>query len=109
MDINKKIEEVRKQPEHVRVRYVFGAVAVVMFFIIIIWLFSLQDTFRDSREQTEAINPPSIGEELNKTREELPSLREFVEESQQNLEDLEKNEIQPPVEEGTANNESVEN
>lgn len=46
MDINKKIEEIRQKPEHERVRYVFGAVAISMFFLIVIWVISLKDSFK---------------------------------------------------------------
>ena len=45
MDINKKIEEIRQKPEHERIRYVWGMVAVSMFFVILLWIVSLKDNF----------------------------------------------------------------
>ena len=36
-----KIEKIRKQPEHIRMRYVWFFVAVSMLFVIILWIFSL--------------------------------------------------------------------
>jgi hypothetical protein len=45
MSISNKIEEIRKKPEHIRMRYVWLAVAVSMFFILVIWVFSLEEGF----------------------------------------------------------------
>ena len=41
-----KIEWVREQPEHVRMRYVFSCLVVSMLFILGIWVLSLQENFR---------------------------------------------------------------
>ena len=41
-----KIEWIREQPEHIRMRYVFGCLAVSMAFIAGIWLLSLKESFR---------------------------------------------------------------
>jgi|GEM_PF-670460 len=46
LDINKKIEEIRRKPEHIRIRYVWGLVAVSMVFILIIWIFSMKNSFQ---------------------------------------------------------------
>ncbi len=40
MNLERKIEEIRKKPEHIRLRYVYGMIAVSMFFIILLWIFS---------------------------------------------------------------------
>ncbi|MDD3498535.1 MAG: hypothetical protein PHH24_03460 [Candidatus Moranbacteria bacterium] len=48
MDISKKIEEIRRKPEHERLRYVWGMVAVSMIFIIIIWIVSLKDNLSNN-------------------------------------------------------------
>jgi hypothetical protein len=37
-----KIEKIREKPEHIRLRYVWLAVAISMFFILIIWFLSLR-------------------------------------------------------------------
>ena len=42
MDIYKKIEKIRQKPEKERLRYVWGAVAICMFFLIFIWFFSIK-------------------------------------------------------------------
>lgn len=41
-----KIEWIREQPEHIRMRYVFGCLLVSMAFILGIWLLSLKESFR---------------------------------------------------------------
>jgi hypothetical protein len=41
-----KIEAIREQPEHIRMRYVIGCLAVSMFFIVGIWLLSLGESFQ---------------------------------------------------------------
>ena len=42
MDIFDKLEKIRRKPEHIRLRYVWGAVAVCMFFLVFVWIFSLK-------------------------------------------------------------------
>ena len=42
--LEKKIQFIREQPEPVRMRYLFLCLCVAMFFIVIIWLFSLQES-----------------------------------------------------------------
>ena len=43
--IEKKVDNIREQPEHIRMRYVWLAVGVTMFLIIFIWLISLRTSF----------------------------------------------------------------
>jgi hypothetical protein len=43
--IEKKIYEIRRQPEHIRLRYVWGAVALSMIFVIFIWIMSVKINF----------------------------------------------------------------
>lgn len=46
-----KIESIREQPEHIRMRYVVGCIVVSMLFILGIWLLSVGESFRNiSRE-----------------------------------------------------------
>jgi hypothetical protein len=75
MDINKKIEEIRKQPEHIRMRYVWSGVFVVMFLIVIIWLFSLQETFRNSVPAPDKSTSPL--DQWGNIKENMPSIEDF--------------------------------
>lgn len=77
-NIWKKIERVREQPEHIRMRYVFICLTVSMVFIIGIWLLSLKENFRN------------IGRDVSNTAEkskeqlpsvEIPSLNSLLEQS----------------------------
>ena len=43
MGIQRKIDEIRQKPEHIRVRYVWFAVSVCMFFLVMVWIFSIRD------------------------------------------------------------------
>jgi hypothetical protein len=40
-----KIEAIRRQPEHIRMRYVFGCLVVSMAFIVGIWMLSVRESF----------------------------------------------------------------
>jgi len=73
MSIQRKIEEIRRQPEHVRMRYVWIFTAVSMAFVVAIWVFSLAAPTNQERESTEEIIP---GEILEGLKEETDSLRE---------------------------------
>lgn len=65
----RKIEEIRREPEHVRLRYVWGAVAVVMVFLFLFWIMTLRDGFRSSdASDMQAIKDaiPSSAKDLEK-------------------------------------------
>lgn len=77
INIWEKIEWVRQQPEHIRMRYVFGCLIVSMAFVIGIWLLSLKESFgnisRDvsntaekSKEQLPDVKMPSLDSLLEK-------------------------------------------
>ncbi len=52
--IEKKVENIREQPEHIRMRYVWLAVGIVMFLIIFIWLVSLRTSFLQIHTDTKS-------------------------------------------------------
>ena len=60
MKIRDKIEEIRQQPEHIRIRYVWLSVAMVMIFIIAIWIFSLKVEFNKERNNIEMPKTPAF-------------------------------------------------
>lgn len=61
--IERKIEEIRQKPEHVRVWYAWVGVFVVMFFVLVIWIFTLKENLSRS----------TPGEEVKKLQERIPS------------------------------------
>ncbi|MCX6765422.1 MAG: hypothetical protein NT136_00385 [Candidatus Moranbacteria bacterium] len=83
MSISDKIENIRRQPEHIRMRYVLGGVVIVMVFIIIIWIFSLQESFKNAMPEEK--NSSGLQSDWNNVREELPSLQDFIGESEGDL------------------------
>jgi hypothetical protein len=74
--IEKKILFIREQPENVRMRYLFLCLGVSMFFILVIWLFSLKET----------------ATEITKTKIPLPQLEEVGDEAK-SLQSLIKKDI----------------
>lgn len=69
MSIQDKIEEIRRQPEHIRLRWVWILTAVSMLFVIIVWIFSLKD--ENVRIDAPNLNPEqrNILEDLEKNKE----------------------------------------
>lgn len=45
LNIEKKIEEIRQKPEHIRLRYTWGMVAVSMVAVLTIWFVSIKVNF----------------------------------------------------------------
>ena len=90
MDINKKIDEIRNKPEHIRLRYVWGAMAVSMFFILILWIFSVRDIFRNMNTQVDSSE--SCLTDIKKGFEEqgqnsAPSIKEIMGQASQRIEE----------------------
>lgn len=84
MGIQNKIEEIRNQPEHIRMRYVLGSVSVSMVLIGILWIFSLTTSFQDqfggdnAPTQYMAVpGAPAVPEESVQPESE-PSLNEWI-------------------------------
>ena len=64
--IEHKIKEIRRQPEHIRLRYVWGSVVVCMVAIIVIWFLSIKVNFMDL--------DGSVGEATNDTKNQFDIL-----------------------------------
>ena len=84
MNISEKIEEIRNQPEYMRVRYVWVCVAVSMFIIFILWIFSIASMFADGKKNsnqatTEVV--PSIDEQLQALQTQSKSLKDLNDQS----------------------------
>lgn len=57
MSIGDKIEEIRKKPEHIRMRYVWFFVFLSMIFVIAIWLFSVKVALNERKDLPAENNP----------------------------------------------------
>jgi hypothetical protein len=93
--IEKKILYIREQPENVRMRYLFMCLGASMFFILVIWLFSLKEAATEITK-TKIPLPP-----LEEVKEEGKSLQSLVKkdiplgvESQQNIQNPIDSELQ---------------
>ncbi len=69
--IEKKILEIREQPEAVRMRYLFLCLGVTMFFVVIIWVFSLKESVNNISQQELNISLPAMPVEKGKSLESL--------------------------------------
>jgi len=52
MKLTEKIEAIRKQPDYIRLRWVWGGVAFSMLIILAIWIFSITTMFKNSAPNT---------------------------------------------------------
>lgn len=87
MSIQSKIEEIRKQPEHVRMRYTLLSVFISMLFISVLWIFSITTSFKNSSDATpmpvvpvEKNNQAIPTSEVNQIPKDdnAPSLNEWI-------------------------------
>lgn len=51
--IEQKVHEVRRQPEYIRVRWMWGSVIVSMLFVIFIWMMSMRINFLQINSDTK--------------------------------------------------------
>jgi predicted PurR-regulated permease PerM len=75
MNIKEKIEEIRKKPEHIRMRYVWGSLAISMFFIIIIWIFSMFMLLHSSFSQNQGPDLSPVKDQLQDFNSAMPSIQ----------------------------------
>ena len=79
MNIQEKIAQIRLEPEHIRLRYVWGAVAISMFFIVGIWIFSMGFLFQGDSiiSNPESSTIPDIVQQLQDLKQQAPSIKDF--------------------------------
>jgi len=73
INIKKKIKQINKEPEHIRMMYVWGCVAASMLIIFIVWVFSIVSMF--TNHKTDNNNTEEIGKQLQDLREQAASLK----------------------------------
>ena len=90
MNIQKKIEEIRRKPESVRLRYAWGFSFVCLFLILIIWIIS----FIAQRDRSENENFPKsqqeIIEEFRESKKGITDTAKDMKSAIDNYSDLEK-------------------
>lgn len=93
MSLQDKIEEIRKKPEHIRLRYVWVLTVISAFFIIIIWILSI--SFSGKNKTSEPIQ----GEVLQELSNQGKSLKDAANGLKGVLENKPSMESQTPNEE----------
>lgn len=83
MFIQKKIEEIRQKPEHIRLRYVYFFVAIFMIFFFLIWLFSLPE--EKSHEEKQII-PEKLLNQKDELLKSAKKSQEALEEAKKSME-----------------------
>ncbi|MFZ2192846.1 MAG: hypothetical protein WAV31_01260 [Candidatus Moraniibacteriota bacterium] len=105
MNIERKIEEIRKKPEHIRIRYIYGLIAISMFFILLLWFFSFfsaniyedpatklknEQIMRDFQAQKK-----SLEDVTKNTKDAIDNLNNTIPPESNQLEESFSNEISP--------------
>lgn len=110
MNINKKIEEIRRLPENVRMLWVWGCVIVSMFVISIFWIFSITSMFAN-KEKT--VSDQGVENNLQDVQEQLQILQKQASEIKNagsldasSIESIQENALTPDAisNEGFSNN-----
>ena len=80
MNISQKIAEMRQQPEHVRMRYVWISVSISMLIIVAIWIFSIGLMFKKDKTKTDQVTDPAtdIAKQLQDIKQQAPSLQDYA-------------------------------
>jgi hypothetical protein len=81
--IQNKIDEIRRKPEHIRIRYAWGCAACVTFLVIIIWIVSL--TAKNS--QDEITNQEIFTQEQMKPIDDLKTSGQDLKNATEKLQD----------------------
>ncbi|MFZ2975004.1 MAG: hypothetical protein WA055_00035 [Candidatus Moraniibacteriota bacterium] len=74
MNIFNKIDEIRRQPDHIRLRWAWGLTAVGMFFIVIIWMISFSaqiSSLKSEEKPVDNINNGSAMQELSAQKKSI--------------------------------------
>lgn len=79
MKISEKIGQIRRAPEHIRLNYVWGSVAISMLFILAIWIFSLGSLFQEEKgsNKGQPIVTEDIAEQLKNIKEQASSIKDI--------------------------------
>lgn len=80
MNISEKIAAIRREPENVRMRYVWGSVSISMLIIFAIWIFSINAMFKNNKESSkkELDSNAGITEQLKNLKQQAPSFKEYT-------------------------------
>ncbi len=89
MGLFEVIEEIRKKPEHIRMRYVWSLVGVSMILVLIIWYFSFKSGIGTS--PSEDIFTPEQIDALDNLNVKKQSLEEATDKLRQGIQPIPQN------------------
>jgi hypothetical protein len=78
MDLGRKLAEIRDKPEYIRLRYVWGAVAVSMVFIVVIWIFSMREAFKSTQTDGASSSFSELKKQFDAQKENIPSYEDMM-------------------------------
>ena len=90
MNISEKIEDIRRQPQHVRLRYVWLCVSLSMLLIVIIWIFSIASLFKQEKNTASSDSSGSVTDlknQLQNTAQQAPSIQNYTGQQQLTVDD----------------------
>ncbi len=97
--LERKINEIRQQPEHIRLRYMWGALIISMIFIFAIWIMSIRINFvhvrNDDRSQATVDN---IQQQINDIGDTTQRMQQQQRDNGVSIQDLLS---QPQTQQGT--------
>lgn len=102
MDFWGKIEAIRKKPESVRLRYVWFLTFLGVFFVLIIWIFSLRVNFSDVQFTQKGNSTDDLFNKIQASGKTFSQM-------QQELEKMKNLPINSSGDESSNQNQSVDN
>lgn len=77
VSISEKIAAIRKEPDHIRIRYVWGCVAASMVLIVMIWLFSIAAMLKKDSPKTNTDNLEQLKSQIQNINQQAPSIKDI--------------------------------
>ena len=77
MNLWEKIENIREKPETVRLRYVWGLTAFGVFFVIVIWIFSLRVNFSHTKLVPETNDTQNLMKKFQESGQAISEIKKM--------------------------------
>ncbi len=84
MKLEEKIEAIRRQPDHIRLRWVWGSVLLSMLIIFIIWIFSINLMFKNGSNELPQ-NTDNLVSDLKDQTSQIKEQAKSLKDSTKNL------------------------
>lgn len=82
MSLAERIEKIKREPEHIRLRYVWLCVFLSMVFIILLWIFSLQANNTTNKADTgQIMDLNSFGDKIDQQKKVLQQTTKDIQNS----------------------------